>query len=469
MNELSSPVSIIMCFYNEHHITLLRSINTILRRTSREQLKEIILVDDSSDKVNSNLKEEISKIDKYKIVKIYRNNKREGLIRSRVYGARQATGEILLFLDSHIEVNQNWLPPLILPILANRTRVTVPIIDLINPDTFDYTSSPLVRGGFNWGLHFKWENLPKDTLKSGEDYTKPFKSPAMAGGLFAIDREYFKHLGEYDMGMSIWGGENIELSLRIWQCGGQILIIPCSRIGHIFRKRRPYGSPDGKDTMLINSLRAALVWLDDYKGYFLNTSGIEKIPEYGNIDDRLKLRNELKCKNFQWYLKNVYPELEIPGQRKNTDALKPEFVPWNMRKRNYLKSFYIKLHNTNLCVTANYKEGIHILKKGTKLKLSKCSSNKNQQWYQTDKLELILGRLLCLELSPSKINNSPVLNKCHESGGDQQWKIKGNLTVSLYNIAAGTCLAVNKSEKNALLVSSLCSNAYMNRWDLVLL
>lgn len=48
-------------------------------------------------------------------------------------------------------------------------------------------------------------------------------------------------------------------------CGGQLLILPCSRVGHIFRKRRPYGSPGGQDTMAHNSLRLAHVWMDEYK------------------------------------------------------------------------------------------------------------------------------------------------------------------------------------------------------------
>lgn len=52
---------------------------------------------------------------------------------------------------------------------------------------------------------------------------------------------------------------------QIWMCGGQLFIIPCSRVGHIFRKRRPYGSPGGQDTMAHNSLRLAHVWMDEYK------------------------------------------------------------------------------------------------------------------------------------------------------------------------------------------------------------
>ncbi|CAH7156335.1 inactive polypeptide N-acetylgalactosaminyltransferase-like protein 5 [Phodopus roborovskii] len=301
--------SIIICFYNEEFNTLMRTVSSVMNLTPNHFLEEIILVDDMSD--IDDLKEKLDyQLELFREkIKLIRNKKREGLIRSRMIGASRASGDILVFLDSHCEVNRVWLEPLLDAIAKNHKMVVCPLIDAIDDITLNYTASPLVRGAFDWNLIFRWDNVFSYELDGPEGQSKPIRSPAMAGGIFAIDRHYFNELGQYDKEMDLWGGENVELSLRIWMCGGQLFIIPCSRVGHI-SKIQNFNNAALKKALSWNLLRVVHTWLDEYKDNFFLQRPSLKYVSYGNITERVELRKRLGCKSFQWYLDNIFPELE---------------------------------------------------------------------------------------------------------------------------------------------------------------
>ena len=63
-------------------------------------------------------------------MKLVVNRERQGLIRSRIRASMVASGDTLTFLDSHVEVNERWIEPLMSRIKANPKMVVAPIIGL---------------------------------------------------------------------------------------------------------------------------------------------------------------------------------------------------------------------------------------------------------------------------------------------------------------------------------------------------
>ncbi|KAK6165301.1 hypothetical protein SNE40_022252 [Patella caerulea] len=307
----NDTVSVVITVHNEARSVLIRTLTSILRQTDLKLLRQVIVVFDNE--TDTSYVEDYFKDNN--IFLFLHTTQREGLVRSRLLGAAQAEGSVLIFLDSHCECNINWLEPLLLAIAQNRNKIVSPYIDTIRPDTFQYVQAPAnLQGGFNWHLDFVWQAIPYHKYTQRLSTNQPIRTPTISGGLFAIDRDYFFRLGSYDDKMDIWGGENIELSFRAWMCGGLLEILPCSRVGHVFRSVLPHSFPDGgRQTVARNLRRVAEVWMDDYKNIFYSSLNIDEM-EVGDIQERQTLRTRLKCKSFQWYLQNVIPELSVPDQ-----------------------------------------------------------------------------------------------------------------------------------------------------------
>lgn len=138
-SNILPKVSVIIIYHNEVKSVLLRTVHSIINRTPPELLHEVILVNDhsSNEELYQPLNDYVLKNFPSK-VRIKNLTKRSGLIVTRMEGARMASGEVLVFFDSHIEVHFNWLPPLLQPILKNRRIATLPIVDYFDAFSFGY-------------------------------------------------------------------------------------------------------------------------------------------------------------------------------------------------------------------------------------------------------------------------------------------------------------------------------------------
>jgi len=440
-----SKASIVVPFHNEWPSLLLRTIYSIINRTPWKYLLEIIMVDDGSNLPNlgDSLDAYISTHFPQGLVKLLRLKKRSGLIKARNEGWKLSKGDVVVFLDSHMEVNHNWLRPLLREIKQDPHVVAMAQLDYIDANTLAYTSTghPPSRFGFDWPLNFFDLNFRPDQLKKQKTAIEPLPGAVMAGSAFAINSTYFRILGAYDEGLEIWGGENLELSFKVWMCGGRLLHVPCAHIGHVHRVVKPYTFPDGgkQITELRNYLRVAMVWMGPKYSKFFIDSHLERNMsqiEFGNVSSRVALRDHLKCHDFSWYLKTAYPELVIPNEGVRA---------WGGLRNNRF----------NMCLDTSY----HVYQSVADAKSYQCSYQISNQGFMWTKVgNLIRSPLLCLIVKDSELRLQQCMWTSQSLNG---WQHTRHGQVK--HITTATCLDMTKKFKPIMLPCT--PSARSQRWS----
>jgi glycosyltransferase involved in cell wall biosynthesis len=165
-----------------------------------------------------------------------------GVVGARTRGFEEARGEFLFFCDAHVTFSPGWLEPC-LEVLAR------PEVGLVAPASAIWGHTEPAGFGMRWtDARFGAEWL-------GKQGDEPYPIPMAAGFCTGMRRAYFAEIG-YDRGMEEYGMEDLEICLRIWLLGQQVIVVPGAVCAHLFREAHPYDVSWRK--YLVNAMRTAI-------------------------------------------------------------------------------------------------------------------------------------------------------------------------------------------------------------------
>lgn len=267
-------------------------------------------------------------------VRVVKNEERMGLIKAKMKAVELAEGDVLVFMEAHCIVNRQWLEPLLSRLADAPHALVQPTLDIIPQEHFDqYFMGARGHWRFEWNMNLIFTAPPDGGVPPDAEHL-PAPMPATSGGIFAIRRDWWLKLGFYDPEMREWGGDHVEATMKVWRCGGHIEMHPCSRVGHLFRdpEHRPYDVDI--PVVVHNYARLAEVWWDNYLPQFYMLKPDAKAMSVGDVSAQRELREQLKCKDMDWYLKYVDPEMEweasricIPGAQQEYHGCAGDAIP----------------------------------------------------------------------------------------------------------------------------------------------
>jgi len=187
---------------------------------------EIIVVDDASTDQSVNvLKKEFLNI------KTIVHKQNQGFGKACWSGALAAKHSTLIFLNSDIEVDPDFIAPLMKNFKDPTVFSTSPLILNENGSPADITITiPYFRRGKIRYKPFPLHNLLNNNLS----LPSPWYTLFPLGGAFAVDRKRFLALQGFDDLFAPFYYEDVDLGFCAWRRGWKCIVVPESRVTHFY-------------------------------------------------------------------------------------------------------------------------------------------------------------------------------------------------------------------------------------------
>ena len=347
-----AKVSIVIPHYNEVMTLLLTTITTIVYRTPPKYLYEILLIDDCSDKNEAvEIKEYADALNIP--VKLLRNKERLGIADSRLYGISIAGGDVIAILDSHMEVGEGWLEPLLHIIKDKPKSIAVPSMRMMREDEEGVQwkhviMTTIMQYGFGF-INFGTDYDPKD-----EDKHIPLMTPSLMGGALVAYKTMLEEYYPRGLFSKSWGVENNRLAIRTWLCGEGIYTTGCSFVKHTQGKDlnlMRYFTPELWTNLKQESVAEILNFIPTWDEKLRLIKRFLRIQDQFNALFNISaiIKSEFdpaqhQCpRDYEWYLNNVYSDYN------SLDHMNSDFVGEAQ-----------SVMNQALCIEANLDEGAKV-------------------------------------------------------------------------------------------------------------
>jgi GT2 family glycosyltransferase len=212
-------VSIIIPAYNQFAYTF-NCLESLSVNLSSDLAYEIIIVNDAS---TDDTLEQLATL--VKGIKVLTNAENSGFIRSCNYGASQAKGQYLYFLNNDTRILENCLESLLKLIVNN------PQVGAVGSKLIYANSKQQEAGGIIWNSADGWNYGRLDSPDEPEyNYVRPVDY--CSGASLLVPTDLFKQLGGFSQDFIPAYYEDTDLCFALRELGYQVLYQPQSNVIH---------------------------------------------------------------------------------------------------------------------------------------------------------------------------------------------------------------------------------------------